>query len=90
METAKNYLKNFGGLWKNRPLISSLNSRKSKNEKWSIELQEQNDSLKSKRPMMLADEIDVTKLNKQINQLDEKIMLKKKTLLIMDIKITSY
>lgn len=88
METAK---KMFEELWddyeKTDTLISSLNSRKSKNEKEIIELQEQLDSLKSKRPMMLADEIDVTKLNKQINQLDEKIMLKKEENSGLDVKL---
>jgi len=88
METAK---KMFEELWddyeKTDTLISSLNSRKSKNEKEIIELQEQLDSLKSKRPMMLADEIDVTKLNKQINQLDEKIMLKNEENSGLDVKL---
>ena len=64
----------------------NLDLRKDKAEKNIVDLQEEYDNLKAKRPQMLADNKNISKLNKRLKQIEEEIEINKDTITGLKLK----
>lgn len=64
----------------------NLDLRKDNAEKNIVKLQEEYDNLKAKRPQMLADNKDISKLNKRLKKIEEEIEINKDTITGLTLK----